>query len=80
MKCIRPLAKTHPELLIVEGRGYREYRVQNSHLARSGSGKIVKGYTSWAWKDAFIVAICALLWPQVRMRLLEFSGIHKMYC
>jgi hypothetical protein len=71
MRCSRPLATTHPELLVVKGRGYTEYRVYNSYLARDGSGRTVKRYTGWTWTDALVVALVAMAWPQVSICVLS---------
>jgi hypothetical protein len=65
MKCTRPLVTTHPELLIVEGNGYCEYRVHNTYTARDGTGKTINQCSGWSWLDALVVASIAVLWPQV---------------
>lgn len=52
----------HPELTLIEFPAWREYRVENSNLVRSGSigAKTVFG---WHWMDAVVPILVACLWP-----------------
>jgi phosphatidylinositol N-acetylglucosaminyltransferase subunit H len=61
MPCHRPLAETHPELLVNEHQGFTEFRVENRHLARDGSGVIIKGCFGFTWLDAIFMTFFALI-------------------
>ena len=65
MQHIRPL-QDHPEFTIREYSGWTEYRVENWHLARDGSRRVVKGY-GWSWIDPVIPVVTAIWWHTVRM-------------
>ncbi|EPQ58195.1 hypothetical protein GLOTRDRAFT_72347 [Gloeophyllum trabeum ATCC 11539] len=65
----QPLPLTNPEFTVHEWPGYCEYRVENWHLARDGSGRVVEGYRALSWKDAVFSVIIAVLWPLFRASL-----------
>lgn len=66
MRRSRPLPDTNPELLVIETPGLcREYRVENWHLARDGSGRIIKGVSRLAWKDVIFAALATLMWSSI---------------
>jgi hypothetical protein len=67
MRRSRPLAKAHPELLVIDTPGLsREYRVENWH----------PGGLPWiSGVDVFSVILVGLLWPSVRSLMsISFSG------
>ena len=65
MKRFCPLPDTHPEFSILDDIACREYRVENWHLARDGSGKVIRGISRFTGFDAFALAVIAVLWWQV---------------
>ncbi|KII88622.1 hypothetical protein PLICRDRAFT_41813 [Plicaturopsis crispa FD-325 SS-3] len=75
MQLLRPLPDTNPEFCILQCPGYREYRVENWHLARDGSGRVVRGTSGWSWKEAIFPAIVSLAWPKVREYTLIIVGL-----
>ncbi|KAF9218242.1 hypothetical protein BS17DRAFT_804875 [Gyrodon lividus] len=66
MRQTRPLPDTHPEFSIIEWPGFCEYRVENWHLARNGSGSIVHGATAWSWLDPCIPVFLSFVWARNR--------------
>ncbi|TFK76558.1 hypothetical protein BDN72DRAFT_923582 [Pluteus cervinus] len=65
MKQSRPLPVTHPEYSVLEFPGYYEYRIENWHLARDGSGRVIRGARGLSLMDAFVVGLLAILWPKL---------------
>jgi phosphatidylinositol glycan class H protein len=65
MQRSQPLAITHPEFFVLQWPGFREYRVENWHLARDGSQRVVKGTTGLDWKVAVVTVVLGLLWTKV---------------
>jgi len=74
MKRFCPLPDTHPEFSVLDDIASREYRVENWHLARDGSGKVIQGISRFAGFDAFALAVLAVLWWQVLYRRL---GLYR---
>src|SRR6266576_2393351 len=67
---------TNPEFSILEYPGYFEYRVENWHLARDGSGRTITRISSLAWLDAILTAALSVTWlkvSSVRLSLLLIS-------
>lgn len=50
----------HPEFSIVNYPGCREYCVENFHIARDGSGRVVRKATGLTWYWAIIPALFSL--------------------
>ncbi|KIJ59198.1 hypothetical protein HYDPIDRAFT_101125 [Hydnomerulius pinastri MD-312] len=65
MRQTRPLLDLHPEFSVIEWPGFSEYRVENWRLARNGSGKIIRGATTWSWLDPCVPVIFSLAWSKV---------------
>jgi phosphatidylinositol N-acetylglucosaminyltransferase subunit H len=65
MQRSRPLATTNPEFSVLEWPGFREYRVENWHLARDGSQRVIKGATGLDWKLAIASVVLGLFWMKV---------------
>ena len=65
MKRSQPLPDTHPEFSVLEYPNFREYRVENWHLARDGSGRVIRHTSAWGWRDIFAAAILSFIWPKV---------------
>ncbi|KIM80721.1 hypothetical protein PILCRDRAFT_821977 [Piloderma croceum F 1598] len=66
MQRSRPLATTNPEFSVLEWPGFREYRVENWHLARDGSQRVIKGATGLDWKLAIASVVLGLFWMKIR--------------
>jgi phosphatidylinositol N-acetylglucosaminyltransferase subunit H len=62
----RLLPDTHPELTVLELPGFCEYRVENWHIARDGSGRVVKGTSGWTWRESIAILILGIVWRKVR--------------
>lgn len=78
MQRTRPLPNTNPEFSVLECPGYREYRVENWHLARDGSGRVVRGTLGWTWREAVIPVVVSIVWPKVfKLFLFETSHLHE---
>lgn len=58
----RPLDKTNPEFSTRVFPGYCEYRIENWHLARDGSGQVINGTSGFGWLDASVPIIAGILW------------------
>lgn len=65
MQRSHPLQSTNPEYSLLESPGRYEFRVENWHLARDGSGRIIKGATSLNVFDAVMVVIFVWAWPHL---------------
>ncbi|KAI0053999.1 hypothetical protein FA95DRAFT_1480209 [Auriscalpium vulgare] len=66
MRGSRPLPDTNPELLVLDAQDLcREYRVENWHLARDGSGRVIRGASGLTWLDGVLVAVSGVLWRSV---------------
>ena len=64
MRRIRPIPDTHPQFSVLDLPGYREYRVENWHLARDGSGRIIRGTSYPLWWS--ILSLCmSIAWLKV---------------
>ncbi|KAJ3827273.1 hypothetical protein F5878DRAFT_537480 [Lentinula raphanica] len=70
MQRLQPL-QTHPEFSIFHTGSSHEYRVENWHLARNGSGVVIRHATPWSWKYSFIPLMISVSWPKV---LSTFTG------
>ena len=51
----RPLPNISPEFSVFDFPGIREYRVENWHLSRAGTGGVVNGASIFGWQDLLIV-------------------------
>lgn len=72
MKRIRPIPDTHPQFSVLDLPGYREYRVENWHLARDGSGRIIRGTSYFLWWS--ILSLCiSIAWLKTTAWLLATS-------
>jgi len=71
----RLLPDTHPELTVLELPGFCEYRVENWHLARDGSGRVVNGTSGWTWRESVAVLILGVVWPRVRDKLWALAAV-----
>jgi phosphatidylinositol glycan class H protein len=72
MQRLHPL-QTNPEFSILRSASFHEYRVENWHLARDGSGSVVRNVSSWSWKYSLLPVIISVLWPKVLIFLLLTS-------
>jgi hypothetical protein len=64
MRRVRPIPDTHPQFSVLDLPGYREYRVENWHLARDGSGRIIRGTSYPLWLS--ILSLCmSIAWLKV---------------
>jgi len=64
MKRIHPIPDTHPQFSVLDLPGYREYRVENWHLARDGSGRIIRG-TSYPLRWSILSLCVSIAWLMV---------------
>ncbi|KAE9399254.1 hypothetical protein BT96DRAFT_882194 [Gymnopus androsaceus JB14] len=55
---------TNPEFSILRSSSFHEYRVENWHLARDGSGSIIRGASPWSWRYSLLPLIVSVLWPK----------------
>ncbi|CAK5277748.1 unnamed protein product [Mycena citricolor] len=55
-----------PEFSVHVHSSFIEYRVENWHISRDGTGKRVMGATTWTWYHPFIALAVAVIWPYVR--------------
>ncbi|TFK54966.1 hypothetical protein OE88DRAFT_1653552 [Heliocybe sulcata] len=76
---MRPLPSTHPEFTVHDNLGYCEYRVENWHLKRDGSGRVVEGYSRLSWKDALLSALFAVMWSFFRGDIRAQIGLLTAY-
>jgi len=65
MKRSRPLPDTHPEYTLLQFPGHYEFRVENWHLSRDGSGTMIQGAKGLSLPDAFLVLALAIFWPTI---------------
>ncbi|KAJ8086497.1 hypothetical protein PM082_005320 [Marasmius tenuissimus] len=65
MKRFHPLPSTNPEFSVLRSSAFTEFRVENWRLKRDGSGKVVRGSSSWSWRDCIPPVIISYLWPKV---------------
>jgi len=70
-----PLPDTHPELSIIEWPGFCEYRVENRHLARDGSGRVINAVKSWTWFDSILPLALSFVWLRVQDNTLALLAI-----
>ncbi|EGN95382.1 hypothetical protein SERLA73DRAFT_186323 [Serpula lacrymans var. lacrymans S7.3] len=70
-----PLPDTHPEFSIIEWPGFWEYRVENWHLARDGSGRVINGAKTWTWFDSVLPLALSFVWLTVWDSTLALSAI-----
>ncbi|KAF9069863.1 hypothetical protein BDP27DRAFT_1293210 [Rhodocollybia butyracea] len=63
MQRLHPL-QTNPEFSILRSASFHEYRVENWHLARDGSGSVVRNASSWSWSYSLLPVIISVLWPK----------------
>jgi len=75
----RPLLSTHPEFIVHEDLGFCEYKVENWHLKRDGSGQIVEGYSRLSRKDAVLSALFAMLWSFFNSHIYAQIGLVAVY-
>ncbi|KAI0062332.1 hypothetical protein BV25DRAFT_1885654 [Artomyces pyxidatus] len=76
----RPLSDTNPELVVLEAPNLcREYRVENWHLSRDGSGKVIQGSNFLAWTDAVFVALASLVWSWAKSHAAYFVCIVILF-
>lgn len=54
----------HPQYRIYTYPDFIEHRIENWHLARDGSGRVVR-HDAWTLTDALVAAILAVSWAQV---------------
>ncbi|KAJ4488064.1 hypothetical protein J3R30DRAFT_3433051 [Lentinula aciculospora] len=66
MQRLHPL-QTNPEFSILRTSYFREYRVENWHLARDGSGSVVRRVSPWSWKYSLFPLIVSVSWPKVHL-------------
>ncbi|KAJ3735438.1 hypothetical protein DFJ43DRAFT_991260 [Lentinula guzmanii] len=64
MQRLRPL-QTNPEFSILHTDSFHEYRVENWHLARDGSGTVVRHASAWSWKYSLFPLMLSVSWPKV---------------
>ncbi|KAJ7098033.1 hypothetical protein B0H15DRAFT_638770 [Mycena belliarum] len=64
-----------PEFAVLKHPGFTEYRVENWHLARDGTGRIVKGVSKSVWQYSLLPLLASLLWPSVHDYFLALSGL-----
>jgi len=64
MQRSQPLA-TNPEFTVLDWPGFREYRVENWHLARDGSNKVVRGAAGLTWQLAIVPVVLGFVWIKV---------------
>lgn len=50
----------HPEFSVIDHSGYREYRIENFHVNRDGSGRIMRKATGFSVQWALIPVALAL--------------------
>ncbi|KAJ3812360.1 hypothetical protein F5876DRAFT_37639 [Lentinula aff. lateritia] len=63
MQRLHPL-QTNPEFSILRTDHFHEYRVENWHLARDGSGSVIRHASPWSWKHSIIPLIISISWPK----------------
>jgi phosphatidylinositol N-acetylglucosaminyltransferase subunit H len=79
MRPTRPFVD-HPEFLVLDTPDLcREYRVENWHLARDGSKRVVRSASPPNVWDALIVLMVALVWPLVRVAVSSLLLSNKLY-
>ncbi|KAG7097075.1 hypothetical protein E1B28_004461 [Marasmius oreades] len=61
------LSSTNPEFSALRFPTFTEFKVENWRLSRDGTGKIVKGSSSWSWPDCIPPVIVAYLWPKTSL-------------
>jgi len=66
MQRSRPLASTHPEFSVLYFPGFLEYRVENWHLSRDGSQRIVRYVTGFTWEFAIVSVILGFIGSKIR--------------
>jgi len=79
MQRSRPLANTNPELFVLDFPGFREYRVENWHLARDGSQRIIKGATGFTWKVAIAPVVLGLIWTKISESTWAITGLCLLF-
>jgi len=47
---------------VIDSPNFREYKIENWHLARDGSQRVVKGAHGLTWTSATIIAFLSLAW------------------
>jgi len=65
MQRSKPLAATNPEFTVLDWPGFREYRVENWHLARDGSNRVIRGATGLTWQLATVPVVVGFIWTKV---------------
>ncbi|KAJ7470652.1 hypothetical protein FB451DRAFT_1136043 [Mycena latifolia] len=64
-----------PEFIVFHHPGFTEYRVENWHLARDGTGRVVMGVSGWIWQYSLLPLVASLLWPRVHDNFIALSGL-----
>ncbi|KIK59803.1 hypothetical protein GYMLUDRAFT_44261 [Collybiopsis luxurians FD-317 M1] len=61
MQRIRPLP-TNPEFSVLHSASFHEFRVENWHISRDGSGSVVRGASSWSWTYSLLPLMISVAW------------------
>ncbi|KIY50973.1 hypothetical protein FISHEDRAFT_37811 [Fistulina hepatica ATCC 64428] len=69
-----PLPLTHPELVVLSYHGFREYRVENWHLARDGSGRIINGVSHRLVMEVLCLYIISVFREEVMQANLSLTA------
>jgi phosphatidylinositol glycan class H protein len=65
MQRFQPLGATNPEFTVLVWPGFREYRVENWHLARNDSSRVIRGATGLTWQVAIVPVVFGFIWTKV---------------
>ncbi|ESK97529.1 phosphatidylinositol n-acetylglucosaminyltransferase [Moniliophthora roreri MCA 2997] len=67
MQRLHPLPRTSPEFSVFRSQTFTELRVENWHLARDGSGKVVYGSSHLSWRDSVLSLVISWIWLEASL-------------